>query len=38
MSPSVPEIETGCVNVHSKLMVVDDDLLLSDLRISTIGR
>jgi hypothetical protein len=28
MSPSVPALETGCVNVHSKLMVVDDDLLL----------
>jgi phospholipase D1/2 len=28
VSPSVPELETGCVNVHRKLMVVDDELLL----------
>jgi phosphatidylserine/phosphatidylglycerophosphate/cardiolipin synthase-like enzyme/uncharacterized membrane protein YdjX (TVP38/TMEM64 family) len=28
MSPSVPGLDTGCVNVHSKLMIVDDDLLL----------
>ncbi|SAL25648.1 phospholipase D/transphosphatidylase [Caballeronia sordidicola] len=28
MSPAVPGLETGCVNVHSKLMIVDDDLLL----------
>jgi len=28
MSPSVQEIETDCANVHNKLMVADDDLLL----------
>lgn len=25
MLPSVPRLETGCVNVHSKLMVIDDE-------------
>jgi phosphatidylserine/phosphatidylglycerophosphate/cardiolipin synthase-like enzyme/uncharacterized membrane protein YdjX (TVP38/TMEM64 family) len=28
MSPSVPGLADGCVNVHSKLMIVDDELLL----------
>jgi phosphatidylserine/phosphatidylglycerophosphate/cardiolipin synthase-like enzyme/uncharacterized membrane protein YdjX (TVP38/TMEM64 family) len=28
MSPGVPGLELGCVNVHSKLMFIDDDLLL----------
>jgi phospholipase D1/2 len=31
MSPSVPEFETACVNVHSKLTLVDDDLLRVEL-------
>jgi uncharacterized membrane protein YdjX (TVP38/TMEM64 family) len=28
LSPCVPGLTEGCVNVHSKLMIVDDDLLL----------
>lgn len=28
MSPCVPDLGERCVNVHSKLMIVDDDLLL----------
>jgi phospholipase D1/2 len=28
VSPSVPALETGCANVHRKLMVVDDEPML----------
>jgi len=28
MSPHVLELEMGCANVHSKLMAIDDELLL----------
>jgi hypothetical protein len=29
MSPSVLENATGCVNVHSRLIVIDDPLLMA---------
>jgi phosphatidylserine/phosphatidylglycerophosphate/cardiolipin synthase-like enzyme len=28
MSPSVSEFVTGCINVHRKLMLINDELLL----------